>query len=127
MTGMALAVKLIAEPNTIMIGSQRLEVSTEDSDVDLCVYSKEVDDIAFDMFEIVQRQDYYGSLLLEHSIMFKYDGLDIFVFDSLEKLKIVELVMSIMEDYPKFVIRIKWVRVKIFRYLLEKYRFLDKE
>ena len=124
---MALAVKLIAEPNTIMIGSQRLEVSTEDSDVDLCVYSKEVDDIAFDMFEIVQRQDYYGSLLLEHSIMFKYDGLDIFVFDSLEKLKIVELVMSIMEDYPKFVIRIKWVRVKIFRYLLEKYRFLDKE
>ena len=124
MTDMNLAVKLIEQPNTIMIGSQRLEVSTDESDVDLCVYSNEIDSSWYAMLKPIKREEYYDSLLLKHSTMCKYQNLDVFVFDNLEKLKVVELVMSIMEDYPKFVLRIKWVRVKIFRHLLKKYNFI---
>ena len=123
---MALATELVKLPNTIMIGSQRLGVSTEESDVDLCIYSKEIDEKYYTMLKPVRAQDYYDSLLLEHSIMTNYNNLDVFVFNNLEKLKVVELVMSIMEDYPKFVVRIKWVRVKIFRYLLRKYNFIEE-
>jgi len=126
MTDMALATELVKLDNTIMIGSQRLEVSTEESDIDLCVYDKEIDEKYYTMLKPVRAQDYYDSLLLEHSIMTNYNNLDVFVFNNLEKLKVVELVMSIMEDYPKFVVRIKWVRVKIFRYLLRKYNFIEE-
>jgi len=126
MTDMALAAELVQLPSTIMIGSQRLEVSTEESDIDLCVYTKELDDEHFYRLKPVMKQEYYDSLLLEHSVMLKFGDLEVFVFDNLEKLKVVELVMSIMEDYPKFVLRIKWVRVKIFRYLLRKYNFIEE-
>jgi len=126
MTDMNLAIKLLELPNTIMIGSQRLSVNTGESDVDLCVYDKEVESKWYTMLKPVKRQEYYDSLLLEHSVMTKYNDLDVFIFDNLEKLKVVELVMSIMEDYPKFVLRIKWVRVKIFRYLLRKYNFIEE-
>ena len=126
MTDMVLATELVKLDNTIMIGSQRLEVSTEESDIDLCVYDKEIDEKYYTMLKPVRAQDYYDSLLLEHSIMTNYNDLDVFVFNNLEKLKVVELVMSIMEDYPKFVVRIKWVRVKIFRYLLRKYNFIEE-
>ena len=126
MTDMNLATKLLELPNTIMIGSQRLNVNTGESDVDLCVYDKEVESKWYTMLKPVKRQEYYDSLLLEHSVMTKYNDLDVFIFDNLEKLKVVELVMSIMEDYPKFVLRIKWVRVKIFRYLLRKYNFIEE-
>ena len=126
MTDMDLAVILLKQPNTIMIGSQRLEVSTEESDVDLCVYDKEIDEKYYTVLKPIKKQEYYDSLLLEHSVMAKYNDLDVFIFDNLEKLKVVELVMNIMEDYPKFVVRIKWVRVKIFRYLLRKYNFIEE-
>ncbi len=126
MTDMSLAVKLIELPNTIMIGSQRLEVGTEESDVDLCVYNEEIDSKYYSMLKPIKKQEYYSSLLLEHSIMTKYGELDVFIFSDLEKLKVVELVMSIMEDYPKFVLKIKWVRVKMFRYLLRKYNFIEE-
>jgi len=126
MTDMGLAVELLKFSNTVMIGSQRLDVSTDESDVDLCVYDKEVESKWYAMLKPVKRQDYYNSLLLEHSVMTKYGDLDVFIFSNLEKLKVVELVMSIMEDYPKFVLRIKWVRVKIFRYLLRKYNFIEE-
>ena len=126
MTDMALAAELVRLPNTVMIGSQRLCVGTEESDIDLCVYIKELDDEHFYKLRPVKKQEYYDSLLMEHSVMLNLDDLDVFVFSSLEKLKVVELVMSIMEDYPKFVIRIKWVRVKIFRYLLRKYNFIEE-
>ncbi len=126
MTDMNLAVELMKKPNTIMIGSQRLEVSTDESDVDLCVYKKEVDLNWYTMLKPVRKQDYYNSLLLEYSVMTRYGDIDVFIFTNLEKLKVVELVMSIMEDYPKFVLRIKWVRVKIFRYLLRKYNFIEE-
>ncbi len=126
MTDMSLAMVLMKKPNTILIGSQRLDVNTEESDVDLCVYKKEVDLNWYTMLKPVRKQDYYNSLLLEYSVMTRYGDIDVFIFSNLEKLKVVELVMSIMEDYPKFVLRIKWVRVKIFRYLLRKYNFIEE-
>ncbi len=126
MTDMSLAMVLMKKPNTILIGSQRLGVNTEESDVDLCVYKREVDLNWYTMLKPVRKQDYYNSLLLEHSVMTRYGDIDVFIFSNLEKLKVVELVMSIMEDYPKFVLRIKWVRVKIFRYLLRKYNFIEE-
>ena len=121
---MDLAGELANLKNTVMIGSQRLGVATEESDVDLCVYSKELIDDLYKHLSIVKSQYYYESLLLVHSIQARHEDLDVFIFDDLSKLRIVNLVMEIMEDLPKFVTRTKWVRVKIFRYLLTKHGFL---
>ena len=125
MTGIDLAGELVKLDNTIMIGSQRLEVATEESDVDLCVYGKELTKSISKYLPIVKNSYYHDSLLTVHSIYTKCEDIDVFIFDDLSKLRVVNLVMEIMEDLPKFVVKIKWVRVKIFRHLLNKHGFLD--
>jgi len=124
MEGVDIAEKLVDLKNTIMIGSQRLGVATKTSDIDLCVYSKELTKDLHKQLSTIKNQYYYDSLLLVHSIQTRYGDLDVFIFDDLSKLRIVNLVMEIMEDLPKFVTKIKWVRVKIFRNLLNKHGFL---
>jgi len=117
---------------TVPIGSLPLGVETSGSDLDLCVLLSE---IPHNLLTRIKEQgnyhhsgpnnEYDDSLLLIHSILYEFKGMDIFIFNDPDKLAIVHKVMFLLEQYPKFVLRIKWVRVAMFRYLLEREGFLD--
>jgi len=122
--------ELLYLDSTVPIGSIALGVANEDSDLDLCVYGLDVPKTYLDTLSTVVPKEYDGysrSLLLQNSTLYTNDTVDIFVFTDYEKLAIVSKVMFSMKNYPKMILRIKWIRVKLFRYLLTKNGFIDEK
>jgi len=116
--------------STVPIGSMALGVTTEDSDLDLCVYNGDLSSQTIhDMAKYAMPKSKYmyeKSLLLQYSRLYSNGNVDIFVFTDPEKLAILNKVMYLLKGYPKFILRIKWVRVAIFRTMLKKNGFLDE-
>ena len=111
--------------SSVLIGSVGLAIQDDGSDIDICVLRSDLTQEQQSMlYAVKQIGDYSDSLLMNHSTLFKFGELDIFVFDDPVKLIVVQAVMDIMKTYPKVFLRIKWIRVKMFRYLLEKHGFL---
>jgi hypothetical protein len=117
--------KSFESENAVLIGSAGLGITNDESDIDICVLRSDLTDEQQSVLYLANRTDYYkDSLLIEHSILYKFGDLDIFVFEDRLKLIVVKAVMDMMNTYPKVFLRIKWIRVKMFRYLLEKHGFL---
>jgi hypothetical protein len=117
--------KSFESENSVLIGSAGLGIDNDESDVDICVLRSDLTDEQQSMLYLANRTDYYkDSLLMEHSMLYKFGDLDIFVFEDQLKLIVVQAVMDMMKTYPKVFLRIKWIRVKMFRHLLIKHGFL---
>jgi len=119
--------ELAQKESTVLIGSYRLGVATEDSDIDLCVLA---DEVPLGLMQQLHTQGrlldkYSDSLLLLHGSQVKLEDADIFVFRNKTHLKIIDTAMTALDDYPKFVTKVKWVRVRMFRHFLVKYGFLE--
>lgn len=124
--------ELLHLDSTVPIGSIALGIANEDSDLDLCVLNSDLTEetiraLVQNSISTVTNEQYGDSVLLLFSTLYQCIDTDIFVFTDEDKLAIVHKVMYKMGRYPKFVIRNKWVRISIFRYLLEKEGFLDED
>lgn len=122
-----LALKLLALPNSVVIGSTGLEVSSDTSDVDICVMDTDMRTVYTSNAAVTDpgdyQKDYDCSPLLRNATLYKFGNLDIFAFTDVTKLHILHDVMNKMRNYPKPFLRIKWIRIKLFRYLLAKQNF----
>ena len=117
--------------STVPIGSIALGIADEDSDLDLCVLQSDltkdmVISLASAHISTNSQYEYEESLLLHHSTLYNFLDTDVFVFKDTEKLAIIHKVMYLLMKYPKFVLRIKWIRVQMFRRLLIKEGFLNE-
>ena len=128
---MTLPEDLLYLDSTVPIGSIALDVATEESDLDLCVLSADLDKSMIERLDKaktkIANMEYYDSVLLLESSLYKLDDTDVFIFTDENKLAIVHKVMYLMERYPKFLLRMKWFRVKLFRYLLIKNGFKNEQ
>ena len=122
--------ELLNLDSTVPIGSMALGVANEDSDLDLCVYNGDLDSKTIhDIAKYAQPESKYmyeHSLLLKYSKLYADENVDVFVFTDSEKLAIISKVMYTMKTYPKFILKIKWIRVAMFRGLLKKNGYLDE-
>ncbi len=112
----------------VQIGSRALNVQTKKSDTDICIMQEDIPDRYLWGKQPVTKTalEMYGiSLLIVHSKLYKIGTLDLFVFTDKEKLDIVAKVMAKMVAYPKFLLKWKWFRVKLFRLLLRTNGFLS--
>ena len=124
--------ELLHLDSTVPIGSIALGVANEDSDLDLCLLNS---DLTKEMITtIIQHSTrnipqaaYDDSLLLNHSTLYMCKDIDLFVFQDEKKLAIVHKVMYMLMRYPKFILRIKWIRVAMFRKMLINEGFLDEK
>lgn len=117
---------IVSLRHSVVIGSTGLGVSHNKSDIDICVLNSELRTIPrFAPIELkpIAHEDYEGSPLLTHSRLYTVGDLDIFIFTDPQKLVIMENVMDKLNNYPKAFTRIKWIRIKMFRYYLHKYNF----
>ena len=125
MTEFDFMTKSFEHEETVLIGSTGLGIQMETSDIDICVLERNLTlDQQAALIGAKKIGGYDDSLLMKHSTLYKLDDLDIFVFTDPLKLIVVEAVMKMMNTYPKIFLRIKWLRIKTFRYLLEKHGFL---
>jgi hypothetical protein len=110
--------------SSVPIGSYALGLSGA-KDKDICVYLHDLPKHIKDKLELsVDDRYYYNSLLLVHSIHYREDGVDVFVFEDLDKLNIVRKVMWVLDRVPREVLNIKEARVVIFRALLKEKGFI---
>ena len=102
--------------NRVYIGSLALGVATKNSDVDYCIMKEDI------VHDLIGKREYlgpyYDSILMRHSTLWKGNGTDVFVFTDRKKFNIVKKVMDQMRYVPKFILKVKYIRVKIFRALL---------
>ena len=127
MDSMMLAAELVKYNDTFLIGSTAFNVQTEDSDIDICAYKYDLPkSLRVQIAKEGNKVDksYNDSLILQHSTLYKFDELDVFIFSDITKLIVVKAVVDIMKTYPTIILKIKWVRVWIFRTLLKKHGFL---
>lgn len=110
-------------PNTVLVGSAALGIPSRD--VDIAVYRGEVGTLLTPMQEVQTSQYDEESPLVRNSTLYTFDGLDVFVFEDLRYALPLEATMVSMRKWPKWLISIKWVRIKAFRYYLWKYEFYD--
>ncbi len=110
--------RLMAGENAFIVGSRALRVATGSSDLDVCVLRSDYPTSA--RFGARFNGDYTLSLLMNHSVLYRASNIDIFVFDDPTKLRVVKDTMTWLKRWPKFLLKIKWIRVKLFRYSLRK-------
>ena len=123
--------KLLYLESTVPIGSIALGIANEDSDLDLCVLNSDltkdtISSLVKNSIGKILQQTYDDSLLIQHSVLYQCPDTDIFVFQDEAKLAIVHKVMYMLSRYPKFILRIKWIRVAMFRKMLINEGFLDE-
>ena len=120
---------LLALDSTVMIGSRALGINKEKSDTDLCVLKDEVSiELMSELIlspDILPRQLYTDSILMLFSSLYKVGDVDVFMFTEPEKLLILKDTIVALNQLPKWLLKIKWVRVKLFRYIASKKGFLN--
>ena len=114
--------ELLKDSTTVVIGSVALGVSTSQSDIDICVPAKNInlDLLWLHKFKHIKTYNggYSESILMRHSELYSNGDTDIFVFYNYTHLKMLKSIIKVMKKFPKFLLKNKWFRVKLFRLLL---------
>jgi len=122
--------KLLSLDATVLLGSYGLEVSNEKSNMDICVYYLDLIQSRLDLGKpvaVYQIPNNDTFLLLKYSEWYHIPPIDVFVFRDRKKLNILSQTMSQMRRYPKFLLKNKWVRTKIFIFLLKRNGFTNED
>jgi hypothetical protein len=122
--------KLLSLDATILIGSYGLEVSNEKSNMDICIYYLDLIQSRLDLGKpmiIYPTPASDNFLLLKYSEWYHIPPIDVFVFKDRKKLSILSQTMSQMRRYPKFLLKNKWIRTKIFIFLLKRNGFTNED
>lgn len=121
-------IELLQKENTVVFGSMALDITTHLSDVDIAVHAKDVEGLFDDLQTCTTYYEDKPELddpspLLQKGNLYKIREFDIFVFKNSSELEAIRATMIDMRKYPKFILKLKPLRIKIFRVLLNKHNF----
>ena len=117
---------LLALPNIIVLGSTAFGVSTPESDLDIAILRKDLPSYYRGVKEL-SIDNYFSILPMGNVSLIRQPGLDILIYDKQEDLDTLKKVIKELLLVPKYLLKIKNIRITLFEEALIHYGFKRTE